>query len=179
MNITRYNPFWQMRSLQNDINRLFSTNLDPSWDDESLGRGSWNPQANIYETKDKLIFEFELPGMNKDDIHLSFENNVLTLSGERRAEESSEERNYHRLERSYGSFIRSFTLPSTASSEGITADYRNGVLYISLAKREEAKARRIEVTEDSTTAKAPVTIDAQAEGGHSENQKKMGARAGQ
>ncbi len=178
MNITRDNPFWQMRSLQNDINRLFSTNLDPSWDDQSLGRGSWNPQANIYETKDKLMLEFELPGIDKDDIQLSFENNVLTVSGERRAEQSSEEKNYHRLERLYASFTRSFTLPNTVSSEWITADYRNGVLYISLPKREEVKAHRIQVTGDSTTAEAPVTIEAQAEGGHSENEKRMGAKAG-
>ncbi len=141
MNITRYNPFWQMRSLQNDINRLFSTNLDPSWDDQSLGRGSWNPQANIYETKDKLMLEFELPGMDKDDIHLSFENNVLTVSGERRAEESSEEKNYHRLEQSYGSFTRSFTLPSTVSSEGITADYRRRSVFNVVSERQRKRHR--------------------------------------
>ena len=154
MNTTRYNPFQQMHSLQDEINRLFSTNLGSSWDDQGLGRGVWNPHVDIYENKDQISLEVELPGMNKEDIHLTFENNVLTLSGERRFEKKDEEQNYHRVERLYGTFTRSFTLPNTVSGEGIKAEYRNGVLHLSLPKKEEVKARRIEIAGEGTGQKA-------------------------
>ncbi len=154
MNVTRYNPFQHMQSLQDDINRLFSTNAGSSWDDQSLGRGVWNPHVDIYENKDHIALEVELPGMNKEDIHLTFENNVLTLSGERQFEKKDEEQNYHRVERVYGTFTRSFTLPNTVSGEGITAEYRNGVLYLSLPKKEEVKARRIEIAGEGANQKA-------------------------
>ncbi len=102
MNTTRYNPFQQVQFLQDEINRLFSTNAGSSFDDQSLGRGVWNPRVDIYENKDHIALEVELPGMNKEDIHLSFENNVLTLSGERRFEkQAEEEQQYHRVERVY------------------------------------------------------------------------------
>ena len=152
MNITRYNPFQQLQSLQDDINRLFSTNFGPSWDDQGLGRGVWTPHVDIYENKDQISVEVELPGMNREDIHLSFENNVLTVSGERRFEKQAEEQQYHRVERVYGTFTRSFTLPNTVSGEGITAEYRNGVLYLTLPKKEEVKARRIEIAGEGASA---------------------------
>ena len=154
MNTTRYNPFQQMQSLQDEINRLFSSNLGPSWEGQGLGRGVWNPHVDIYENKDQIRLEVELPGMSKDDIHLTFENNVLTLSGERRFENDQAEKNYHRVERLYGSFTRSFTLPNTVSGDGITAEYRDGVLYLSLPKKEEVKARRIEIAGESVNQKA-------------------------
>ena len=155
MNITRHNPFQQMQSLQDEINRLFSSSLGPSWEDQGLGRGVWSPHVDIYENKDQISLEVELPGMNREDIHLTFENNVLTLRGERRFEKQEEEgRNYHRVERSYGSFTRSFTLPNTVSGEGIAAEYRDGVLYLSLPKKEEVKARRIEIAGEGVNQKA-------------------------
>jgi HSP20 family protein len=154
MNTTRYNPFQQMQSLQDEINRLFSSNLGPSWEGQDLGRGAWNPHVDIYENKDQIRLEVELPGMSKDDIHLIFENNVLTLSGERRLENEQAEKNYHRVERLYGSFTRSFTLPNTVSGDGITAEYRDGVLYLALPKKEEVKARRIEIAGEGTNQKA-------------------------
>jgi HSP20 family protein len=175
---THNNPFQQKQSLQDVVNLLFSTGLGPSMDVQDSGRGGWNPLVNIYETKDQVGLEFELPGLNKEDIHLSFENNVLTLSGERPLKGNDEEKNYHRFERPYGSFTRSFTLANTVSGEGITAEYRNGVLYISLPKREELKARRIEITGEGAQAKAPVVIEAQAEDGHTKNEKALGAKAG-
>jgi HSP20 family protein len=155
MNAIRYNPFQQMQSLQDEINRLFSANSRPSWGDhdQGLSRGVWNPHVDIYENKDQISLEVEIPGMSKDDIHLTFENNVLTLSGERRFENDREEKNYHRVERSYGSFTRSFTLPNTVSGDGITAEYRDGVLYLSLPKKEEVKARRIEIAGEGSAQK--------------------------
>jgi len=108
------------------------------------------------------VLEAELPGMKREDFELSVENNVITLRGERQFEKKEDSDNYHRVERSYGSFTRSFTLPQTVSAEGATADYRNGVLRVTLPKREETKARRIEINGEGAGATAK-TIEAKAE----------------
>jgi HSP20 family protein len=105
------------------------------------------------------VLEAELPGMNREDFDLSIENNVITLRGERRFEKKDDTDNYHRVERAYGSFTRSFTLPNTVTAEGASADYRDGVLRVTIPKREETKARRIEVKGES---EAPKTIEAKA-----------------
>lgn len=160
MSITRYDPFRDLRSLQEEVNRLFSTNLR-GFGEEGIGRGAWNPSVDIYENKDQIILEAELPGMNRGDFELTVENNVITLRGERNFEKKDDTDNYHRVERSYGSFTRSFTLPQTVSAEGATAEYSNGVLRVTLPKREETKARRIEVKGDKTGSE-PKTIEAKA-----------------
>lgn len=161
MTIVRYDPFRDLRTLQEEVNRLFSTNLTRSFGDEGIGRGAWAPSVDIYENKDQIVLEAELPGMKQEDFDLSIENNVITLRGERKFEKTDETDSYHRVERSYGGFTRSFTLPQTVSAEGATAEYSNGVLRVTLPKREETKARRIEVkgTETST----PKTIDTTAQ----------------
>ena len=161
MSITRYDPFRDLRNLQEEVNRLFTGNVGRSFDDEGIARGSWSPSVDIYENKDHIILEAELPGMNREDFDLSVENNVITLRGERRFEKKDETDNYHRVERAYGSFTRSFTLPNTVTAEGATADYRNGVLRVTLPKREETKARRIEINTEG--AQSPKTIEAKAE----------------
>ena len=161
MSIVRYDPFRDLRTLQEEVNRLFSTNLTPSFGDEGIGRGAWNPNVDIYENKDQIILEAELPGMSREDFDLTIENNVITLRGERRFEKKDEADNYHRVERSYGSFTRSFTLPQTVSGDGAAAEYRNGVLRVTLPKREETKARRIEISGEHA-AKAK-TIETKAE----------------
>jgi len=162
MTIVRYDPFRDLRTLQEEVNRLFSTNLTRGFDEEGIGRGAWHPSVDIYESKDHIVLEAELPGMNRDDFELSVENNVITLRGERQFEKKDETDNYHRVERSYGSFTRSFTLPQTVSAEGATAEYRNGVLRVNLPKREETKARRIQIGgEDSSPARK--TIETSAE----------------
>jgi len=162
MSIVRYDPFRDLRSLQDEVNRLFSGNIARAFDDEGIARGSWSPSVDIYENKDQIVLEAELPGMKREDFDISVENNVITLRGERQFEKKDESDNYHRVERAYGSFTRSFTLPNTVSTEGATADYRNGVLRVTLPKREETKARRIEIKGES--AEAPKTIEAKAEG---------------
>ena len=161
MSITRYDPFRDLRNLQEEVNRLFTGNVGRSFDDEGIARGSWSPSVDIYENKDHIILEAELPGMNREDFDLSVENNVITLRGERHFEKKDETDNYHRVERAYGSFTRSFTLPNTVTAEGATADYRNGVLRVTLPKREETKARRIEIRAEG--AESPKTIEAKAE----------------
>ena len=171
MSIVRYDPFRDLRSLQDEVNRLFSTNLSRTFDDEGMARGAWNPSVDIYENKDHIVLEAELPGMKREDFDLSIENNVITLRGERRFEKQDEGDNFHRVERSYGSFSRSFTLPQTVQTDHVTAEYRNGVLRVTMPKREEVKARRIEVAGESGVAKATHTIEAKAENASTENQK--------
>ena len=164
MTVVRYDPFRDLRTLQEEVNRLFSTNLTRAFDDEGIGRGAWAPSVDIYENKDQIVLEAELPGMKQEDFDLSIENNVITLRGERKFEKTDETDNYHRVERSYGAFTRSFTLPQTVSAEGATAEYNNGVLRVTLPKREETKARRIQVTGTGAGA-TQKTIETTAESG--------------
>lgn len=158
MSITRYDPFRDLRALQDEMNRLFTSNLSRSFSDESIVRGAWAPNVDIYENKDQIVIEAELPGMNREDFDLTVENNVLTLRGERRFEKKDEKDTYHRVERSYGSFTRSFTLPQSLSGEGATAEYKNGVLRVVLQKREEVKPRRIQIGGDDDAAPAKKTV---------------------
>ena len=161
MTITRYDPFRDLRNLQEEVNRLFTGNAGRTFDDEGIARGAWSPSVDIYENKDQIVLEAELPGMNREDFDLTVENNVITLRGERRFEKKEDTENYHRVERAYGSFTRSFTLPNTVTGEGASADYRNGVLRVTLPKREETKARRIEVKGEGTSSSK--TIEAKSE----------------
>ena len=161
--MVRYDPFRELRSLQDEVNRLFSTNLSRSFGEEGMTRGQWTPAVDIYENKDQIVIEAELPGMHREDFDLTIENNVLTLRGERRFEKRSEADTYHRVERPYGSFSRSFTLPQTVSADHVTAEYKDGVLHVVLHKREEVKARRIAVTGGSASLDQPRTIETQAE----------------
>lgn len=163
MSITRYDPFRELRSLQDEVNRLFSSNLGRTFGDEGIARGAWTPTVDIYENKDQIVLEAELPGINREDFELTVENNVLTLRGERRFEKREETDNYHRVERAYGTFSRSFTLPQTVSGEGATAEYKNGVLRVTLQKREEVKPRRIEISGEAGEGAQPRTIEAKAE----------------
>jgi HSP20 family protein len=155
MSIVRYDPFRELRSLQDEMTRLFTGAMPASANREDLMTGgAWAPSVDIFEDKDRLILEAELPGMKREDFEISVENNILTLRGERKFEKKAEGDNYHRVERSYGSFTRSFTLPQTVTSDGATADFDNGVLRVSLPKREETKARKIEITGHGSDAKA-------------------------
>ena len=175
MSIVRYDPFRDLRTLQEEVNRLFSSNLTRGFGEEGIGRGAWNPSVDIFENKDHIVLEAELPGMKQDDFELTVENNVITLRGERQFEKKEESDNYHRVERSYGSFTRSFTLPQTVSAEGATAEYSNGVLRVTLPKREETKARRIQINNESASASGR-TIEAKAESSKNEKGQAAGGR---
>ena len=146
MSIVRYDPFRDLRTLQEEVNRLFTGNITRGFDEEGIARGAWSPSVDIYENKDHIVLEAELPGMKREDFDLSVENNVITLRGERHFEKKDESDNYHRVERAYGSFTRSFTLPTTVNTEDIKADYEQGVLKVRLAKRTEAKPKQIKVS---------------------------------
>jgi HSP20 family protein len=157
MYIAKYDPFREVRSLQDEVNRLFTTAFPSGSGREDMMGGAWYPKVDIYENSENLVLEAELPGMNRDDFELSFENNLLTLKGERKFEKRDEGDNYHRVERAYGSFTRSFNLPPTVTADGAKAEFVNGVLHISLPRREETKARKIEVLGADAGAK---TIEA-------------------
>jgi HSP20 family protein len=146
MSMIKYDPFRELRNLQDEMTRLFTGSRPVLLGQEDMAHGGWAPNVDIYEDKDRLILEAELPGMKRDDFDISVENNVITLSGERKFEKKTGGDNYHRVERSYGSFTRSFTLPQTVTADGATADFENGVLRVSLPKREETKARKIEIS---------------------------------
>jgi HSP20 family protein len=106
---------------------------------------AWNPSVDILEKENEIVFEAELPGMNAKDIEVKLDNNVLMLKGERNFEKESKEENYHRVERAYGSFSRSFSLPSAVDGDKVTAEYKDGILKIVLPKREEVKPKPIKV----------------------------------
>jgi HSP20 family protein len=147
-NLSPADPF---RSLQSRINRLFEEGfgLAPFADEAqslSSSLSSWSPACDIYETENEIVVKAELPEVKKDDVHVSLENNVLTIRGERKFEDESKRENYHRIERSYGEFVRSFTLPAIINSDKIGAEFKDGVLRVTLPKREEAKPKQIEVT---------------------------------
>ena len=145
----KYDPFRELRSLQDEMNRLFNSNFPNQYNHEEMTSG-WTPSVDIYETKGEIVLEAELPGMKREDFEVSIENNVVTLKGERHFEKNEEGDNYHRVERAYGAFTRSFSLPQSISAENTIADFKNGILRVSLPKKEELKARKIEVLgEDS------------------------------
>lgn len=141
----KYDPFRELKGLQNEMNRIFNTGFPRSGNQEEIIRGAWMPSVDIFESQDKIVLEAELAGMKPEDVDVSIENNVITLRGERKFEKDDEAENYHRVERGYGTFTRSFTLPRTVTGDEASADFQNGVLKITLPKREEAKARKIEI----------------------------------
>lgn len=132
------------RTLRNEMDRLFDEFFGMTPARSSRG-AMWSPAINIREDKDNFYVEAELPGMTKEDIDLEVENNVLSLKGERKLEETQEDENYHFVERSYGSFYRSFTLPRNVDPEGIGASYKDGVLYVTIPKKEEVKPKKVSI----------------------------------
>ena len=148
--ITRFEPFRGVTSLQEQINRLFSETFDRSTDEGSLT--TWAPAVDIYETEQELVVKADLPDVKPEDLDIRVENNILTIRGERKFEKKVNENNYLRIERSYGSFSRSFSLANTVNTEAIKADYKDGVLTLSIPKREEAKPKQIKVQVGNTAA---------------------------
>jgi HSP20 family protein len=113
--------------------------------EENWSLSTWSPVCDIYETDNEIVVKAELPEVKKEDVHVSIENNLLTIRGERKFSEETKKENYHRVERSYGEFTRSFTLPNFVDSNKINAEFKDGMLRVTMAKREEAKAKQIEV----------------------------------
>ena len=148
MAVVRWDPFRDLGMLQDRMNRLFD-DAGRGWrSDEPAATTSWSPSVDIFETEGEIVVKSELPGMDRKDISLHLENNVLTLRGERKFEKETKEENYHRIERSYGNFSRSFSIPATVDEEKIRADYKDGVLKIVLPKKEQAKPKQIKIASD-------------------------------
>jgi len=146
MAVIRWDPFREMSSLQERMNRLFSDfRLRTPLGEEEITQGAWVPPVDIYETSDSIVLEAELPGLTKDNIVVEVKNNTLTLKGDKKFEREVKEENYHRVERSYGSFQRAFTLPSTVQQDRVKAKFRDGILEITIPKAEEAKPKQIKV----------------------------------
>jgi HSP20 family protein len=132
--------------VQREINNVFNNFFrGGTQDDGSLGLSMWTPAVDIVEREEDFTVNIELPGVNKEDVKITLENNVLTVRGEKKQKDEEKRKNYHRVERSYGSFQRSFTLPSIVRTDGVDASYKDGMLTIMLPKAEEAKAKQIEV----------------------------------
>ncbi len=149
MAIVRWEPFRDMLSLQERMNRLFDESFRgsrPSNEDDWALGGTWAPVVDIFEREGTIVLKAELPGIDLKDVDIRLENNVLTLRGERKIDNEVKRESYHRVERAYGTFSRSFTLPSVVDQEKIKADYRDGVLTVSLPKREEAKPKQISIS---------------------------------
>jgi HSP20 family protein len=113
--------------------------------EENWSLATWAPACDIYETDNEIVVKAELPEVKKEDVYVSIENNLLTIRGERKFSEETKKENYHRVERSYGEFMRSFTIPSFVDANKVNAEFKDGVLRVTLAKREEAKPKQIEV----------------------------------
>ena len=143
--ITRWEPFREFATLQERMNRLFSDQVSGMGSEENLTAGSFVPPVDVYEDEHSIQLKMEVPGVEEKDIDIRLENNQLTVRGERKFEKEEKEENFHRIERRYGSFTRSFTLPNTVSTDDVKAVYVNGILKIKLAKRAEAKPKQIKV----------------------------------
>jgi HSP20 family protein len=147
--LTRWGPFRELSTMQdrmNRMNRLFRESYSPEGPEEALTTTSFAPPVDIYEDEHNITLKLEVPGIEEKDIDVRIENNTLTVHGERKIEKEEKEENFLRVERQYGSFTRSFTLPSSVDPEQVSARYDNGVLKIKLAKKAEAKPKQIKVS---------------------------------
>jgi HSP20 family protein len=141
--ITRWGRVPTFNTLQEQMNKLFESSFQNQGDNSAIT--GWAPSVDIYETENELVLKADLPGINEKDIDIRVENNMLTLRGERQFEKTVKEDNYLRVERNYGSFSRTFGLPNTVNTEGVSAEYKNGVLTVQLPKRAESKPKQIKV----------------------------------
>jgi HSP20 family protein len=141
--IARWEPFRGVTTLQDQINHLFNDAFERTGEQSNLS--AWAPAVDIYETEQELVVKADLPDVDPKDLDIRVENNILTIRGERKFEKKVNEENYLRVERAYGSFARSFTLANTVNTDAIKADYQNGVLTLTIPKREEAKPKQVKV----------------------------------
>ena len=160
--LTRWEPLREFSTMQdrmNRMNRLFRESYSPEGAEEALTTTSFAPPVDIYEDEHNVTLKLEVPGIDEKDIDVHIDNNTLTVHGERKIEKDEKEENFRRVERQYGSFTRSFTLPSSVDPAQVSADYNRGVLKIKLAKKAEAKPKQIKVNVGSEK-----TLEAKASG---------------
>ncbi len=156
--LTRWDPFREFVTIQDRMNRLFRDSYAPDSREEALTTTTFAPAVDVYEDEHNITLKIEVPGIEEKDIDVRIENHTLTVHGERKFEKEEKEENFRRVERQYGSFTRTFTLPSTVDHEKVQADYDKGVLKVTLAKKAEAKPKQIKVNVGSAKtleSKAP------------------------
>jgi HSP20 family protein len=158
MTIVRWEPFRELSSLQTEMNRLFNAAFDTSGGGNG-GARRWTPAMDLVETDDHFVLRADLPGMTESDVNVELEDNVLTVSGERKAEHEEKREGFYRVERSFGSFARSLTLPRGIDPEHVSAGFDNGVLEVRIPKPEERKPRKISI---GTAGEEPKTIEGAA-----------------
>jgi HSP20 family protein len=141
--ITRRDPFLNLANWQEQVSRMFDGAFPGRTDTSTMT--TWAPSVDIYETENELVLKADVPDLSEKDLDIRVENNMLTISGERKFEQKVKEENYLRIERAYGSFSRSFSLPNTISSENIKAEYKNGVLTVEMPKRAESKPKQVKI----------------------------------
>jgi HSP20 family protein len=145
MTIVRWEPLRELNSLQSEMNRLFNTVFDTPGASTGAVARRWMPAMDLVEVGDHFVLRADLPGLGEDDVNIEFEDGVLTVSGERKVEHEDTNEGYHRVERSFGSFSRSLTLPQGVDPEAVTASFDRGVLEITIPKPEQRKPRKIAI----------------------------------
>jgi HSP20 family protein len=153
MALIRWDPYRELSSFADRFNRTFGS-MQARERDEEVGLGAWMPPVDIAEDKEKITLTAELPGFKENEVQIQMEGNLLTLRGDRKFEEEKNGRNYHRVERSYGQFIRSFTLPNNVDRENIRARFNSGLLEVEMPKREDAKPKQIKISGDTASGHA-------------------------
>jgi HSP20 family protein len=145
MAVVKWDPLRDLLSIQDRMNRLFEQTLSRSRAEEGISASTWAPAVDIYETPETIVMKADLPGLTREDIEIEIRDNTLTVKGERRFAKDVQQENYLRIERAYGPFERSFTLPTGVRQEQIRASFRDGVLELLLPKAEEAKPKKIAI----------------------------------
>jgi HSP20 family protein len=145
MAVVKWDPFRDLISIQDRMNKLFEQTLSRSRTEEGVAPAAWTPAVDIYETAETIMMKAELPGLTREDIEIQVQDNTLVLRGERRFAKDVQQENYLRIERAYGSFHRTFTLPASIQQDGIRAVFRDGVLELLLPKREGSKPQKISI----------------------------------
>jgi HSP20 family protein len=145
MAIVRWEPFSNLLTAQRDFDRLFKEAFNPFVSEGDLSTRTWAPPVDIYENENDIVLKAELPGIDPKDVEVKVEDNTLYLKGERKFEKEVKNESYHRVERSYGSFARSFSLPNSISTDKVKAEFKDGLLTLTLPKREEAKPRTVKI----------------------------------
>jgi len=155
MAIIRWDPFRDLVTLREKMNRLFEDVATGRGQEKEYISSTWNPAVDIYESENQLVLKAEIPGVDEKDVEIKIEDNTLSIKGERKFEKETKEENYHRIERSYGSFYRSFTLPNYVDQDKIHAEHENGVLKITMPKRTELKPRKVKILKPAQLTEKP------------------------
>ena len=154
MSLARWDPFREFQNLEHEMNRLFRRKLSgASGSEEALTASQLAPPVDVYEDDKKLSIKMDVPGIDAKDLDIRVDGNLLTISGERKFESEEKKENFRRVEREYGSFSRSFTLPASADTDKINANFENGMLRIDITKRADSRSKQIRIGEESTRGK--------------------------